>query len=96
VNTPSPPATPGRQVEPDGQCKSGWYVTGWVRLAACSFGIVALWGWLLPAIGSRSGVRHSIEWTEKLGINPSAIFYTDVFQSPAVGTATLSTTTGDN
>jgi hypothetical protein len=53
----------------------------WVTLAACCMAILAIWGWLLPAIGARGQVRESIESLDRRGINSAAIFYTDVFPS---------------
>ncbi len=69
---------------------------GWLQLTACCVGIVAIWGWLLPAIGSRTDVRASIERMNARGINPGAIFYTDVYQSPAASSATHFLTKGDD
>jgi hypothetical protein len=48
-------------------------------LALCAIGIVAIWGWVLPAIGSLASVSAAIQRTEGQGINAGAIFYTDVF-----------------
>lgn len=54
---------------------------GSISLALCMIGIVAIWGWVLPAIGSLAGVHAAIQRTEAQGINAGAIFYTDVFHS---------------
>ncbi len=78
----------------DDKCKR--HKRGWLRLAACCVGIVAIWGWLLPAIGSHADVRASIERMNARGINPGAIFYTDVYQSPAASSATPFLTKGDD
>jgi hypothetical protein len=51
------------------------------KLVGCGVVIVLVWGWVLPTIGSHTSVRESITRTDRLGINPAAIFYTDVFQS---------------
>ncbi len=55
---------------------------GRIRLFLCTIGIVVVWGWVLPAIGSLPRVRAAIQRTESRGINAGAIFYTDVFQTP--------------
>jgi hypothetical protein len=49
--------------------------------AAIVLVIVSVWGWVLPMIGNSPTIRTSIETTERLGINPAAIFYTDVFEA---------------
>lgn len=54
---------------------------GSLSLALCMIGIVVIWGWVLPAIGSLAGVRAAIQRTEAQGIDAGAIFYTDVFHS---------------
>jgi len=54
---------------------------GPVGLALCAFGIVAVWGWVLPAIGSLASISEAIQRTEGQGINAGAIYYTDVFYS---------------
>ena len=48
-------------------------------LVLCAIGIVTVWGWVLPAIGSLASVSAAIQRTEGQGINAGAIFYTDVF-----------------
>jgi len=50
-------------------------------LAAIVLVIFFVWGWVLPLIGNTPTIRTSIETTERLGINPAAIFYTDVFEA---------------
>jgi len=50
-------------------------------LAAIVLVILSVWGWVLPMIGNTPTIRSSIETTERLGINPAAIFYTDVFKA---------------
>jgi len=41
----------------------------------------SVWGWLLPMLGNVESMRVRIESTERRGINPAAIYYTDVFDS---------------
>ena len=50
-------------------------------LSAIVLVIVSVWGWVLPMIGNAPTIRTSIERNERLGINPAAIFYTDVFEA---------------
>jgi hypothetical protein len=52
------------------------------RLAVILMTAIALWGWLLPWVGTWPATRQTIENTERLGINPSAIYYTDIFRFP--------------
>ena len=54
---------------------------GRLGLTLCAIGIVAIWGWVLPAIGSLASVSAAIQRTESQGINAGAIFYTDVFDT---------------
>jgi hypothetical protein len=53
------------------------------RLAAILITAIAFWGWLFPWISTWPATRQRIENTERLGINPSAIYYTDIFRYPA-------------
>lgn len=52
------------------------------RLAAILITAIAIWGWLFPWVGTWPTTRRTLENTERLGINPSAIYYTDIFRSP--------------
>lgn len=47
-------------------------------LAICLV-MVLTWGWVLPRVGRLAGVRSRIDQAQRLGINPAAIYYTDVF-----------------
>jgi uncharacterized RDD family membrane protein YckC len=67
---------PSEQADHERQPRSGV-----MAFALCVLGIVAVWGWALPAIGSLASVRAAIQRTEGQGINAGAIFYTDVFYS---------------
>jgi len=49
-------------------------------LMLCVLMIVSVWGWVLPTIGNAPTIRRSIENTQRMGINPAAIFYTDVYE----------------
>jgi len=53
------------------------------RLAAIVITAIVLWGWLFPWVGTWPTTVRRIENTDRLGINPSAIYYTDLFRSPA-------------
>jgi HAMP domain-containing protein len=44
--------------------------------------ITVTWGWLLPRLSRTGVIRQRIDRTDRLGINPAAIYYTDVFVAP--------------
>ena len=67
---------------------SGSARSGRLILAGSLLGIVLIWGWVLPAIGSREAVRASVQRMERQRINPGAIFYTDISTTPTRGSAT--------
>lgn len=50
----------------------------WNRLAACCGAIAVVWGVVLPWIGSRPHIAARIQREEAQGINPSAMFYTEL------------------
>ena len=52
------------------------------RLAAILITAIVIWGWLLPWVGTWPATRQTLENTERLGINPSAVYYTDIFRFP--------------
>ncbi|HBJ38004.1 MAG TPA: hypothetical protein DDZ51_25255 [Planctomycetaceae bacterium] len=54
--------------------------SGIIGLSATVLVIVSVWGWVLPMVGNRPTIRQSIENTQRLGINPAAVFYTDVYE----------------
>lgn len=54
---------------------------GVVGLSAIVLVIFSVWGWVLPMIGNSPTIRRSIDNTDRLGINPAAIFYTDVYET---------------
>lgn len=52
-------------------------------LLAISLAMLMIWGWVLPWVGQLSEVRSRIDRSQRLGINPAAIYYTDVFLTPS-------------
>jgi len=60
----------------------GFY--GTAILLAILLATASVWGWILPMIGNVESMRFRIESTERRGINPAAIYYTDVFDSRSV------------
>ncbi len=54
---------------------------GVVGLTAAIIVILSVWGWALPMIGNVQTIRRSIDNTQRMGINPAAIFYTDVYET---------------
>lgn len=56
----------------------------WGRFAV-GLGVIALvWLVALPRLGERPGVRAKIEREEAQGINPEAMFYTELESMPAI------------
>jgi hypothetical protein len=53
---------------------------GVAGLSAAVVVILSVWGWVLPTIGNAPTIRRSIDHTQQMGINPAAIFYTDVYE----------------
>lgn len=54
---------------------------GVVGLTVAIIIILSVWGWVLPTIGNVPTIRRSIDNTQRMGINPAAIFYTDVYET---------------
>lgn len=48
------------------------------RLVAWSFAVALCWLVVLPWIGSRPSVSNHVEWLEEQGVDPSAMYYTDL------------------
>jgi hypothetical protein len=46
--------------------------------------IAIVWGWALPRLARTPTIRDGIEQSRRYGINPAAIYYTDVF-TPRTG-----------
>lgn len=53
----------------------------WALFATLIMIIAILWGWALPRIARTPTIRDGIEQSRRYGINPAAIYYTDVFTS---------------
>lgn len=56
----------------------------WVLFATLIMIIAIMWGWALPRIARTPTIRDGIEQSRRYGINPAAIYYTDVF-TPRTG-----------
>lgn len=54
---------------------------GVAGLSAIIVLILSVWGWVLPMIGNSPTIRQSIDNTQRMGINPAAVFYTDVYET---------------
>ncbi len=54
---------------------------GVAGLSAIIVVILSVWGWGLPMIGNSPTIRRSIDNTQRMGINPAAVFYTDVYET---------------
>lgn len=53
-------------------------MSGRTRLAACVATVLVVWLGVLPWIGRREPVADRIEWLEQKGIDPSAMYYTEL------------------
>ena len=51
---------------------------GWVPLCLSVSTILIVWTLVLPWIGSRQSVRTRIEYLKRHGIDPAALYYTDL------------------
>ena len=51
---------------------------GWSSLCLGASAILIVWTLVLPWIGSRRSVQLKIEYLDRHGIDPAAIFYTDL------------------
>lgn len=64
---------------------SGGLISGKSRsvlaLSAFVAAILSVWGWVLPMISDVPTIRKSIDETQRMGINPAAVFYTDVYET---------------
>jgi hypothetical protein len=47
-------------------------------LLACLLALAAIWLVLLPWIGSQPAMNARIEWLDQRGIDPSAMYYTEL------------------
>ena len=53
-------------------------VKGWFSLCLGVAAISIVWTLVLPWIGSRQSVRSQIDYMDRQGIDPAAVFYTDL------------------
>ena len=51
---------------------------GRVRLALICIAIACVWCWLLPRLAQTDTVRKRSNWLEERGIDPAAMYYTDL------------------
>ncbi|TWU58299.1 hypothetical protein [Rubripirellula reticaptiva] len=49
-----------------------------IKLASCLLVIAIIWLAVLPWIGRRAAVSERIDWLESKGIDPSAMYYTEL------------------
>lgn len=52
--------------------------TGIVRLALCVVVIGLIWCVVLPRLGSQPSMREYSRWLDERGIDPSAMYYTEL------------------
>ncbi len=50
----------------------------WVKFLAAATALLLVWTILLPWIGRHPSMREMIDRNESLGIDPSAMFYTEL------------------
>ena len=55
---------------------------GWRRLLAATVAILVVWTVVLPWIGARPALRARIEGLESQGVDPAALYYTDLEAMP--------------
>lgn len=53
-------------------------VRGWRRLALITLTGIVIWCGVLPWVGQQASVRQWIERNERLGIDPTAMYYTEL------------------
>ena len=52
--------------------------SGRLRLGVAGLAIVGIWTLLLPWIASQPAVRQRIDFLDRQGIDPAALYYTDL------------------
>ena len=62
----------------DNNKKGSGLFSAWARLLACGAALAIVWLLVLPAVAERPAMRRYIERNERLGIDPSAKFYTEL------------------
>ena len=58
--------------------------SGLLRLVAAGCVLAVLWLVILPWLGSRPALKQRMEFLGSRGVDPSAMFYTDLELMPAV------------
>ncbi len=53
-------------------------VKGWLSLCLGSVAILIVWMLVLPWIGSRQSIKSQIDSLDRQGVDPTALFYTDL------------------
>ena len=56
----------------------------WIRFGVASTTIAFIWSVILPAIASQRVVSEHIANQKRLGIDPSALFYTELEVTPGI------------
>ncbi len=57
---------------------------GWLKLLAASFAVAAVWLVALPWLATTTPVQRHIELQESQGIDPSAVFYSELEILPPI------------
>ena len=55
-----------------------------VRFVAAISMVVCIWGVVLPWLGQWDSVRHRIDTMQQMGVDPAAMFYTDLELTPEI------------
>ena len=50
----------------------------WLQLSVACLCIILIWGFFLPWLGEQEAIKNHIESMEAKGIDPAAMFYTDI------------------
>ncbi|RMG40455.1 MAG: hypothetical protein D6725_03355 [Planctomycetota bacterium] len=65
-------------IEEKGRAATGRVGKRWLSLMAAGAAVAVVWGWLLPVVMQRPQVRRRWENLQRQGIDPSALYYTDL------------------
>jgi hypothetical protein len=50
----------------------------YASFGGCILAMIVLWGWVLPMLGETDAVQQRNRWLEAKGIDPAAMYYTDL------------------
>ena len=64
--------------QPPNQPSRRSFAFRWGALTVCCALIALVWLWLLPSLADRPAVRQRIELFDSRGIDPAAMFYTEI------------------